>query len=71
MSKRLLVVLCICAAAIAGCGGSDDASRPAPAAAEFPSAKGKTIGDLLHDSGAKPSKLEAIEVYGYDNISRP
>lgn len=40
-----------------GCGSSEDSSRPAPSAAEFPSAKGKTIGDLLHDSGAKPSKL--------------
>jgi hypothetical protein len=59
MSKRLLpLVLCLLlAAALAGCGGSDDSSRPAPAASEFPSAKGKTIGDLLHDSGAKPSKL--------------
>ncbi|HEX6781189.1 MAG TPA: hypothetical protein VF125_04070 [Solirubrobacterales bacterium] len=40
-----------------GCGSSEDASRSAPAATEFPSAKGKTIGELLHDSGAKPSKL--------------
>lgn len=60
MSKRLLLLalsLCLAAAVLAGCGGSEDASRPAPAATEFPSAKGKTIGDLLHDSGAKPSKL--------------
>jgi hypothetical protein len=59
MSKRLLPLpLCLLlAAALAGCGGSDDSSRPAPAASEFPSAKEKTIGDLLHDSGAKPSKL--------------
>jgi len=59
MSKRLLpLALCLLlAAALTGCGGSDDSSRPAPAASEFPSAKGKTIGDLLHDSGAKPSKL--------------
>ncbi|MGV1047065.1 MAG: peroxiredoxin family protein [Solirubrobacterales bacterium] len=41
-----------------GCGGSsEDPSRPAPAAAEFPSAKGKTIGQVLRDSGAKPTKL--------------
>jgi hypothetical protein len=59
MSKRLLLLLslCLAAAAVAGCGGSEDSSRPAPAATEFPSAKGKTIGDLLHNSGAKPSKL--------------
>jgi hypothetical protein len=43
---------------LGGCGGSsDDPSRPAPAAAEFPPAKGKTIAEILHDSGAKPSKL--------------
>jgi hypothetical protein len=32
-------------------------SLPPPPATEFPSAKGKTIDDLLHDSGAKSSKL--------------
>ena len=49
----------IAAAAIAsGCGSSGDAaSRAAPAATEFPSAKGKTIDQLLGDSGAKPTKL--------------
>lgn len=42
----------------AGCGGSsEEPSRPAPAAAEFPAAKGKTIAELLRDSGAKPTKL--------------
>jgi hypothetical protein len=41
-----------------GCGGSDgESSRPAPSAAEFPAAKGKTIPELLEDSGAKPTKL--------------
>lgn len=56
---RLLLVLASCFAfAIAGCGGdSDDPSRPAPAATEFPSAKGKTIDELLSDSGAKETKL--------------
>jgi len=44
-------------ALVAGCGGSDDPSRPAPAAAEFPSAKGKTIEELLGDSGAKQTNL--------------
>ena len=60
MSKRLLLLafsLCLAATTVAGCGSSEDPSRPAPSATEFPSAKGKTIEDLLHDSGAKPSKL--------------
>jgi hypothetical protein len=44
---------------LAGCGGGggDETTRPAPAATEFPSAKGKTIGQLLRDSGAKQTKL--------------
>lgn len=54
---RLLFALLITPLLLAGCGGSEDASRTAPAATEFPSAKGKTIADLLHDSGAKPAKL--------------
>ncbi len=58
MSKRaLLLALCLALALATGCGSSEESSRPAPAAAEFPAAKGKTIGELLHDSGAKPSKL--------------
>jgi hypothetical protein len=60
MSKRLLplaLFLCLAALIVAGCGSSEDPSRPAPAATEFPPAKGKTIEDLLHNSGAKPSKL--------------
>jgi hypothetical protein len=44
--------------AIAGCGDSGAvASRPAPSATEFPSAKGKTIEQLLESSGAKQAKL--------------
>lgn len=57
MKRPLLVLLCALAALLAGCGSSDENSRPAPDATEFPSAKGKTISELLHDSGAKPSKL--------------
>ena len=61
MRKRLspaLALLCALTALLAGCGGgSDESSRPAPSAAEFPAAKGKTIAELLHDSGAKPTKL--------------
>jgi hypothetical protein len=54
----LLLLASLSALFVAGCGGgSSDQSRSAPAATEFPSAKGKTIGDLLHDPDAKPSKL--------------
>lgn len=48
----------VAALVIAGCGSSDDeSSRAAPAAAEFPSPKGKTIADLLHDPAATPTNL--------------
>jgi hypothetical protein len=57
LQRPFLALLCALAALLAGCGSSEESSRPAPAATEFPSAKGKTIGDLLHDSGTKPSKL--------------
>lgn len=53
----LTIILIAIALAYAGCGGGSDDSRPAPAATEFPSAKGKTIADLLHESGAKPTNL--------------
>jgi hypothetical protein len=55
--RVLPVLLCLLALAGSGCGGSGEGSRPAPPAAEFPSAKGKTIAGLLRDSGAKPTKL--------------
>jgi hypothetical protein len=45
------------ALAIAGCGSSGEPERPAPSAAEFPSAQGKTIDEVLEGSGAKPTKL--------------
>jgi len=54
---HLLPLLLSCLALLGGCGGSDDSSRPAPSAAEFPSAKGKTIAQLLRGSGTKPTKL--------------
>jgi hypothetical protein len=57
-SRSLLPLALLVLLLVSGCGGgSDDGSRPAPAATEFPSATGKTIGDLLHDPGAKPTKL--------------
>jgi hypothetical protein len=50
------VALAVCGL-LAGCGGSEDPSRSAPAATEFPSAQGKTIGQILHTPGARPSAL--------------
>ncbi|HEV2858275.1 MAG TPA: hypothetical protein VGW80_07735 [Solirubrobacterales bacterium] len=56
--RPLLTLLWLLPLLIAGCGSSSgESSRPAPSAAEFPAAKGKTITDLLRDSGAKPTKL--------------
>jgi hypothetical protein len=50
--------LALLALVLTGCGGGEaSTARPAPAATEFPSAKGKTIGEVLRDSGAKPTKL--------------
>ncbi|HET7417631.1 MAG TPA: hypothetical protein VFJ61_08415 [Solirubrobacterales bacterium] len=56
--RFVAILLCLGALLASGCGSSsDDSSRSAPAAAEFPSAKGKTIEQVLHDPGAKPTKL--------------
>lgn len=58
-APRHLSLLLLCALALlGGCGSSsDETSRPAPSAAEFPSAKRKTIASLLKSSGAKPTNL--------------
>jgi hypothetical protein len=48
---------CLVAVLIGGCGGSGTASRPAPPAAEFPAGRGKTLDELVRDSGAKPTRL--------------
>jgi hypothetical protein len=53
----LLALAVLGAALVAGCGGSDVETRPAPPSKDFPTAQGKTIADLLHDPGATPSKL--------------
>ena len=57
--QRLLPLLLLLALALLnGCGSSSsESSRPAPSASEFPSAQGKSIAELLKDSGAKPTKL--------------
>jgi hypothetical protein len=79
-SPRALAGLCclLLAApgALAGCGGGSGSSggstasaaesRPAPSKGEFPSAKGKTLAEVLEAEGAKPSQLvvsPAAEVF--------
>lgn len=57
LPRSLSALACVLLMLLVGCGGSDDPSRAAPAATEFPSARGKTIEDLLQHSGAKPTKL--------------
>src|ERR1700750_1812317 len=57
LARFLPIMLCLLGLAATGCGSSAESSRPAPPAAEFPAAKGKTIADLLRDSGAKTAKL--------------
>jgi hypothetical protein len=53
----LLLLAALAAAAVAGCGGGTGETRPAPPPKDFPQAQGKTISQLLHDSGAVPSEL--------------
>ncbi|HEX3608735.1 MAG TPA: hypothetical protein VHU14_03560 [Solirubrobacterales bacterium] len=77
-SRALAAFACAlaAAAAFAGCGGGSGSSttassgaaksRPAPPASDFPSAKGKTLGEVLKAEGAPPSKLvvsPAAEVF--------
>ncbi|MFL5906989.1 MAG: hypothetical protein ACJ75Z_05285 [Solirubrobacterales bacterium] len=54
-SVTALVAAALSLALVAGCGGSDNGtgsrSRPAPPAADFPSAKGKTLRQILLESG--------------------
>ncbi len=59
MRCRLIPPLLLAAlgALLAGCGGGEGETRPAPPAQDFPSAQGKTISQLLHGSGAAPSTL--------------
>jgi hypothetical protein len=60
MRIRLIPLAALAALAtvlIAGCGGGSGETRPAPPPQDFPSAKGETMPQLLHSSGATPSKL--------------
>jgi hypothetical protein len=52
-----LALAALAAALLAGCGGGKAETRPAPPPKNFPQAKGKTISQLLHGSGATPSTL--------------
>jgi hypothetical protein len=60
-APRAIITLLLTAAVsgflFPGCGGSSDPSRPAPSAKEFPTAKGKTINQILTADGAKPTKV--------------
>jgi hypothetical protein len=71
-----LACLLVAAAALAGCGSGSDSStgsssssaesRPASPKSEFPSARGKTLAEVLEAEGAQPSKLvvsPAAEVF--------
>jgi hypothetical protein len=58
--RRLVILIALvafAAPAVAGCGGGSGETRPAPPPKDFPQAQGKTISQLLHDSGAVPSEL--------------
>ncbi len=65
----LACLLAVALLALAGCGSGSDSStgsssssgtaesRPAPPKSDFPSAKGKTLAEVLEAEGAKPSEL--------------
>jgi hypothetical protein len=69
LSRAFAALACVLAVAlaIAGCGGGADSStgsssssaesRPAPPKSEFPSAKGKTLAEVLEAENATPSTL--------------
>src|SRR5919197_5767981 len=62
--KTRAIAALLALALIAGCGGSDNGtgsrSKPAPAAADFPSAQGKTLKQvLLSASGGQSSDVAA------------
>jgi hypothetical protein len=60
MRRRLGTLLALAALAgalLAGCGGGEGETRPAPPPKDFPQAKGKTMSQILHQSGAVPSRL--------------
>jgi hypothetical protein len=72
LSRVLAAFVCVLAVtlAIAGCGSGSDSStgstsgsaqsRAAPPKSDFPSAKGKTLAEVLEAEGATPSTLVAL-----------
>jgi hypothetical protein len=70
MTRALAALACLSATVtigLGGCGSGSDSStsssstsaesRPAPPKSDFPSAQGKTLGEVLEAEGATPSKL--------------
>ena len=69
LNRALAALACLATAAtiLAGCGSDSDSSgepsstsaesRPAPPRRDFPSAKGKSLSEVLEAEGAKPSTL--------------
>jgi hypothetical protein len=53
----MLALAALGAALLAGCGGGEGETRPAPPPKDFPQAKGKTMSQILHQSGAVSSRL--------------
>ncbi len=65
-SRALAALACLLAVVLAGCGSSGSSTgstsstaqnRPASPKSEFPSAKGKTLAEVLESEGATPSEL--------------
>lgn len=73
---RAAAALALAALALAGCGGSDDGegtrNRPAPPAADFPAAQGKTLEQVLSaSSGEGPVVSPAARVLREGNNRFP
>ena len=73
---RTAAALALAALAFAGCGGSDDGegtrNRPAPPAADFPAAQGKTLEQVLSaSSGEGPVVSPAARVLREGNNRFP
>ena len=76
LRNRTAAALALAALAFAGCGGSDDGmgtrNRPAPPAADFPAAQGKTLEQVLSaSSGEGPVIAPAARVLREGNNRFP